>query len=98
MPVERKKAEKVGLRFSETMSGYLAEGVVDFEEGEKKGRDQGNSLSFDVTIEIESVSDLIKLSGQEAKLSERLFGARDALRIIPDHPWLGRFCGQLPAI
>ena len=69
MPAERKKAEKVGLRFSETMSGYLAEGVVDFEEGEKKGREQGNSLSFDAVIEIESVSDFIKLSGQVAKLS-----------------------------
>jgi uncharacterized protein (DUF362 family) len=62
-------AEKIGLRFSETMSGYLAEGVVDFEEGEKKGREQGHSLSFDAVIEIESVSDFIKLSGQEAKLS-----------------------------
>ena len=72
MPAQRKKAEKVGLRFSETMSGYLAEGVVDFEEGEKKGREQGNSLSFDVAIEIESVSDFIKLSGQEAKLSGTL--------------------------
>ena len=69
MPPERKKAEKVGLRFSETMSGYLAEGVVDFEEGEKKGQEQDNPLSFDVAIEIESVSDFIKLSGQEAKMS-----------------------------
>ncbi len=69
MPGERKKGEKVGLRFSETMSGYLAEGVVDFEEGEEKGREQGNALSFDAVIEIESVSDFVKLSGQEAKLS-----------------------------
>ena len=69
MPVKRKKAEKVGLRFSETMSGYLAEGVADFEEGEKKGQEQDNPLSFDVAIEIESVSDFIKLSGQEAKMS-----------------------------
>jgi hypothetical protein len=69
MPVERKKSEKVGLRFLETMSGYLAEGVEDFEEGEKKGQEQGNTLSFDVAIEIESVSDFIKLSGQEAKMS-----------------------------
>ena len=69
MPTKRKETEKVGLRFSETMSGYLAEGVEDFEEGEKKGQEQGNTLSFDVTIEIESVSDFIKLSGQEAKMS-----------------------------
>lgn len=69
MPAERKKAEKVGLRFSETMSGYLAEGVMDFEEGEKKGREQDNFLSFDAAIEVESVSDFIKLSGQEAKIN-----------------------------
>jgi uncharacterized protein (DUF362 family) len=72
MPAERKKAEKVGLKFSETMSGYLAQGVADFEEGEKKGQEQGNSLSFDATIEIESVSDFIKLSGQEARMSGTL--------------------------
>jgi uncharacterized protein (DUF362 family) len=69
MPVDRKKAEKVGLRFSETMSGYLAEGVEDFGEGEKKGKQQENTLSFDVVIEVESVSDFIKLSGQKAKMS-----------------------------
>ena len=63
------KEEKVGLRFLETMSGYLAEGVEDFEEGEIKGREQGNTLSFDVKIEVESVSDFIKLSGQKAKIS-----------------------------
>ena len=68
MPAKRKKADMVGLRFSETMSGYLAEGIGDFEEGEKKGRERGHSLSFDAAIEIESVSAFIKLSGQEAKL------------------------------
>lgn len=69
MPVEQKESEKVGLRFLETMSGYLAEGVEDFEEGGKRGQEQGNTLSFDVAIEIESVADFIKLSGEEAKLS-----------------------------
>jgi uncharacterized protein (DUF362 family) len=69
MPVKHKKEERIGLRFSEKMSGYLAEGTEDFEEGEKKGQEQGNSLSFDAVIEIESVSDFIKLSGQEARLT-----------------------------
>jgi uncharacterized protein (DUF362 family) len=69
MPIQRKRAEKVGLRFSETMSGYLAEGVENFDEGAKKGQEQDDALSFDVAIEIESVSDFIKLSGEEAKLS-----------------------------
>ena len=69
MPTGRKKTKKVGLRFSETMSGYLAEGVENFEEGEKRGQEQGNTLFFEVAIEIESVSDFVKLSGQEAKMS-----------------------------
>jgi hypothetical protein len=30
--------EKIGLRFSEEMSGYLAEGIEDFAEGEKAGK------------------------------------------------------------
>ena len=67
MPVERKKAEKVGLRFSETMSGYLAEGVVDFEEGEKKGQEQDNPLSFDVAIE----SSYRSVSSSASKSSRR---------------------------
>jgi uncharacterized protein (DUF362 family) len=72
MPGERKRAKKVGLRFAETMSGYVAEGVEGFEEGEKRGQEQDNRFSFDVTIEIESVSDFVKLSGQEAKMSGRV--------------------------
>ena len=72
MPGERKRAKKVGLRFSETMSGYLAEGVEGFEEGEKKGQEQDNRFSFDVTIEVENVSDFVKLSGQEAKMIGRV--------------------------
>jgi hypothetical protein len=65
MAGEQKK--EAGIRFSETMSGYLAVGVKDFEAGEKRGQELGTPLSFDVTIEIESVSDFVKLSGQEAR-------------------------------
>ena len=72
MPGERKRAKKVGLRFAETMSGYVAEGVDGFEEGEKRGQEQDSRFAFDVTIEIESVSDFVKLSGQEAKMSGRV--------------------------
>ena len=41
MPVDRTKAGKVGIRFSETMSGYVAKGVEDFEEGEKRVKNRG---------------------------------------------------------
>ncbi len=71
MPEDRKE-EKVGLRFSERMSGYLAEGATDFEEGERKGKERGHRLSFDVKIEVESVSDFVRLSGQKAKMSGNL--------------------------
>ena len=69
MTDREKGTKEPGIRFSETMSGYLAEGVEDFEEGERRGREQGTPFSFDVTIEIESVSDFIKLSGQEARMT-----------------------------
>jgi uncharacterized protein (DUF362 family) len=47
------------------MSGCLSQGAEDFEAGEKDGA----PLSFDVTIEIDSVSDFIRLSGQEARMT-----------------------------
>jgi len=61
-------AKKVGLRFIETMAGYLAEGVGDYEEGERVGKRQNNNLSFEVTIQIEDVEDFCKLSGRKARL------------------------------
>jgi hypothetical protein len=61
-------AKKVGLRFTETMAGYLAEGVGDYEEGERVGQRQNNDLSFEVTIQIEDVEDFCKLSGRKARL------------------------------
>ena len=42
-----------GLRFKETMWGYLAEGLDDFEEGYEKGKECSNRLQFWVTIDIE---------------------------------------------
>ncbi len=64
--------EKVGLRFSERMSGYLTEGETDFEQGEKRGEEGNTPLSFDVTIHIEDVEDFTKLSGRKARLTGTL--------------------------
>jgi uncharacterized protein (DUF362 family) len=69
MTGNKKLEEEAGLRFSETMSGHLAQGAEDYEAGERRGQEQGAPLSFDVTIEIESVPDFIKLSGQEASMT-----------------------------
>jgi len=59
---------KIGLRFSEKMSGYLAPGEESFEKGERIGKAQDNGLSFEVTISVEDVSDFCKLSGRRANL------------------------------
>ena len=61
-------AKTIGLRFSERMSGYLAEGVSGFEAGEKEGERNNNFLSFDATIRIDDLGDFCKLSGRQAKL------------------------------
>ena len=68
MGADFEEAKKVGLRFTETMAGYLAEGVGDYEEGERVGQRQNNDLSFEVTIQIEDVEDFCKLSGRKARL------------------------------
>jgi uncharacterized protein (DUF362 family) len=64
--------EKVGLRFSEKMSGYLTEGEADFEQGEKLGEEGNTPLSFEVTIHIDDVDDFTKLSGRKARLTGTL--------------------------
>ena len=48
--------KKIGLRFSEKMSGYLATGKEDFEEGERAGKQKNDLLSFEVIIEIDRKS------------------------------------------
>jgi uncharacterized protein (DUF362 family) len=62
------EADRIGLRFSETMSGYLAEGVLDFAEGERVAKKQNNFLTFDVTMHIEDLNDFGKLAGRKARL------------------------------
>ena len=58
--------EKIGLRFSEEMSGYLAEGIEDFAEGERAGKEQKNKISFDIKISIEDLDKFCSLSGRKA--------------------------------
>jgi len=59
---------KIGLRFSEKMSGYFAVGGEDFEAGERTGKKQGSSISFEVTIAIEDIEAFCQLSGGQATL------------------------------
>jgi hypothetical protein len=69
MPGKDEETKKIGLHFSEKMSGFLTEGETDFEQGEKSGKEQNTPLSFEVTIHIDDVEDFTKLSGREAQLT-----------------------------
>jgi len=69
MPGMGEEGKKIGLRFSERMSGYLTEGKMDFEQGERAGEQQNKPCAFDVTIHIEDVEDFTKLSGRRAQLT-----------------------------
>ena|GEM_PF-357540 len=71
-----RRQRKIGLEFKEEMSGYFAEGEEDFEEGFRRGKEQNDTLSFKVTILIDSVSDFVKLSGRKAKLEGALSSER----------------------
>ena len=61
-----------GLRFTETMWGYFAEGLDDFQEGYERGEKRNNRLEFKVTIDIENMEDFVKISGRKAKLTGRV--------------------------
>ncbi len=69
MGTEFGKIKKVGLQFSEKMSGYLTEGETDFVQGERLGKDRNTPLAFEVTVHIEEVDEFIKLFGRKAQLT-----------------------------
>ena len=69
MGTEFEETKKVGLQFSEKMSGHFTEGETDFEQGEKAGKSQNNYLLFEVTVHVEDVRDFCKLVGRKAQLT-----------------------------
>ena len=82
-PGARESKKKIGLQFSEKMVGYIS-ATEDFVLGEKRGRAEGNYLSFEVTISITDIEDFSKLSGHQAILegfvSSKIWGEK-----IPIH-------------
>ena len=68
MPENKEQEKKVGLRFSEKMSGYVAPGEADFEDGERFGEKGNDFLLLDLRINIEDVDDFCKVSGRKALL------------------------------
>lgn len=49
----------VGLKFRETMRGYLADGVSDPEAGEQRGRGQRDNFTFVLDVEIPALRDFL---------------------------------------
>jgi hypothetical protein len=70
------ETRKVGLRFSERMAGFLAEGETDFEQGERVGQERNNPCTFEVTVVIEDLEDFTKLGGRNARLTGNISGQR----------------------
>ena len=68
MPNDIKEEKKVGIKFSEKMSGYIAPGVADFVDGERLGQKGNDFIFLDLTITIEDVNDFCKISGRKAAL------------------------------
>lgn len=62
-----------GLRFKETMDGYLGENIKDFRDGEDYGIRHNNPIKFDVEIEIDSVDKFIEVSSHQAKLRGKFY-------------------------
>lgn len=62
-----------GIRFEETMDGYLGENIRDFRDGEDYGIRHDNPIKFDVEIEIDSVDKFIQVSSHQAKLRGKFY-------------------------
>jgi uncharacterized protein (DUF362 family) len=62
-----------GIRFEETMDGYLGENIRDFRDGEDYGIRHNNTVKFDVRIEIDSVDEFIQVSSHQAGLRGKFY-------------------------
>ncbi len=75
--------ESISLQFKEEMAGFIA-ATDDFFIGEKRGREEGNYLSFAVTIFIQDIENFYKLSGRKASLegfiSSKIWGEKIPIR------------------
>lgn len=61
--------KKPGLRMKETLWGFVAPGIDDFEEGYRKGKELNYRLQFWVTINIDELEEFIRISGHTAPLA-----------------------------
>jgi len=64
-----KKSVAVGVRFDEDMDGFMGTNVKGYKDGDDYGRRHGNTISFSVKIEVDSVEKFIGISNHKANLS-----------------------------
>lgn len=64
-----KKSGAVGVSFNEDMDGFMGANVKGYKDGEDYGRRHGDTISFSVKIEIDSVEKFIGISNHEANLN-----------------------------
>ena len=60
------------LSFTESLAGYVAEGIKDFKKGEKEGKENNNKISFDAKITVDDVTTFVNNNDHEAKLEGML--------------------------
>jgi len=58
-----------GIRFKETMDGYLGQNIMHFRDGEDYGIRHDNAIRFDIEIEIDSVDKFIQVSSHHAAVN-----------------------------
>jgi uncharacterized protein (DUF362 family) len=68
MPAFTKSPSLIGVRFTESMSGYAAEGISDFEDGLRIGTMNNGLISFSVTVTIDDIDEFCGISGRQAKI------------------------------
>lgn len=62
-----------GIRFKETMDGYIGENIKGFRDGEDYGIRHNNTAKFDVEIEIDSVDKFIEVSSHQARMEGKFY-------------------------
>lgn len=65
-------AQKIGVRFSEVMSGFLGFGAAEFEQGFEQGRQEGTSVTLRLDVSIEDLDEFLSLPEHLATLEGSL--------------------------
>ena len=72
-------APHLGLRFTETMKGFIATGAADFQSGDAQGRTAGSPLAFTLTVASDDLADMLGNPAHRATIA----GTVDAPSLSP---------------